>query len=92
MARTVLEWMSTLPAVLALLAFLCGLWFAFRRHRKGVVKIKLPLIGEISSETLSVSLIVLSLPFLIYFLAGSGRLPGLIKGRPWAQSEQLSGG
>jgi hypothetical protein len=50
---------------MAILVFLCGLWFAFRRQRKGVLKLKLPLIGEISSDTLSVTLILLSVPLLI---------------------------
>lgn len=58
-------WFGSLPAFMGVAVFVLGCYFAFRRHKKGVLKIKLPVIGELSTETLSLAFIVLAFPFLL---------------------------
>lgn len=65
MLESVVRWLVSLPALMGLLVFGFGVYFAFRRHKKGVLKIKMPLVGELSTETLSVALIAMALPFLV---------------------------
>ena len=58
-------WFGSLPAIMGVAVFLLGCYFAFRRHKKGVLKVKLPVVGELSTETLCVAFIVLAFPFLL---------------------------
>ena len=58
-------WFGSLPAIMGVAVFVLGCYFAFRRHKKGGLKLKLPVIGELSTETLSVAFIALAFPFLL---------------------------
>ena len=63
--ENVVTWVLSLPAVMGIVVFALGCYFAFRRHKKGVLKVKLPLVGELSTETLGVAFVVMAVPFLL---------------------------
>ena len=61
---SVVLWLSSLPAVMGIVVFALGCYFSFRRHKKGMLKVKLPMVGELSTESLGIAFIVLAIAFL----------------------------